>query len=471
MNVASVSAGSYAAILTSIVTNIVVARMLGTTEYGRLALMIMASQVLLTLGASWTLPALIRYGAQEHAVHRSVSASLRARSGIMVPAVGLLLAILWLGRGPVGAYLDVPEAGVAILALHVVAVSLSQTVGGILQAAGRMALYGLTLFADKLLILGVVVAVAAFLPIDAVRVLAASALASLAVVFAGGVVLARLGLLGGAPAGGATIGELLRFSLPQIGGSWAGLFGGQWIDYVIIRRYLTLADLGVYALAFQIAGAVQQLSIGAATVLMPRYSAMAARGEDAEIRLVLQRIVPAGLLAFSLGLGILILSAGLIVPAIFGERFAGAVPPLLILLVASMAVGVFNAMNPALTAYSVVWPVTLAVALAVALNIVLDLVLIPSHGIVGAAVATALSYALSASIVLAVAARRVGVDVLGYSLFALPVLAAYVPLVMLDGALAYAVALSLGAASVILIAARFRMFARALPIDSAARSE
>lgn len=471
LDVASVSAGNYAAILTGILTNVWLARILGASEYGRLALMVMASQVLLTLGASWTLPALIRYGAQEHALHGSVLRTARARTGVMVPSLAVLLAIVWLLREPLARYLDVPANGVAVLVVHIVALALSQTIGGVLQAGGRMALYGMTLLADRLLVLGVLAVLTALVPLDAVRTIAASAFASLAVVIAGGAVLMRLGMLRAVAAASVPVREFVRFSVPQIGGSWAGLFGSQWIDYVIIRRYLTLADLGLYALAFQIAGSVQQLIISAVTVLMPRFSAMVALDQHQEIRRILGRLVPLGLLAFSIGIAALILSADWFVPAIFGERFAPAVPPLLVLLVASLGVALFSPLSTALAAYGVVWPVTLAVVLAVIVNFVLDLLLIPSYGILGSAVATAGSYAVSSATVLFLSARRLGVDAFGYALFVLPALAVYLPLLTLGRPLAYGVAVGLALVSVALIAVRFRLLGRAMTIDSAARSE
>jgi len=432
--IATLSVGSYAAIVTGVATNIIVARYLGAGGYGRLALLLMVSQVLLTLASAWTLPGLIRFGAQEHALRGTVAASLRSRTVILAPCLILAVLALWAGRAPIAAYVDVPEEGLLVVSVHLLAAAFAQTIGGALQAAGRMPLYGASLFAEKAAALVAILALATLAgPLDAPGVLGGMALAAVTIGGAGLTLIWRAGLLRDAAPESRRLRELWRFSLPQLGGSWAGIFGSQWIDFVIIRQFLTLPQLGLYALAFQIAGTVQQLPVVASTVLLPWLSAAAARGDDREVRSLLGRPARLALVAFATGTGLLLTFADPIVPLIFGETFAEAIVPLSVLLVASCVAAVFHMINPALTARGIVWPVTLAVVAAVATNVAFDLLLIPQHGITGAALATLAAYLVSTGIITIAGHVKLQAPVAGYALFILPVIAPFAATTLLSG--------------------------------------
>ena len=414
--VAAVSLGNYAAVGVGIFTAVTLARILGAAEYGRYALLLMVAQVALALGTSWSLTALVRFGARGHALTGTLGTALAARAAVAVPAMVVLLAILWLGRTPLAAYLGVAEGALIAVAVQLIGSALAQTFAGTLQAAGRMALYGASLLAERVVTLAAILALAALAPFDAVLAIWAgaagagvSALASLGVAW-------RAGLLRDLRLDREVLGGYWRFSLPQLGGGWAGIFGSQWIDYVIIRAFLTLDDLGVYALAFQIAGAVQQLAVVLATVLLPRVSAMAARGEHVAVRAFLGRVVPGWLAAYGALCAIGIVAAGPLVPALFGARFAGAVAPLSILLVAAAVAAIFHTLHPVLAAYAIVWPVTAGVVAGVAANVILDLVLIPTLGVTGSALATLGANAVSALAVMAVAQARLGAATARYAL-------------------------------------------------------
>lgn len=128
----------------------------------------------------------------------------------------------------------------------------------------------------------------------------------------------------------------------EIAGTWAGLLGSQWIDYVVIRQFLPLAELGRYSLAYQMAGGVQQLTIIVGTLLLPRYSAMLARGDESRARLVVERAVPYWLLGFSLLLGVLVAASEPLVPLLLGRDVRRVGAPLGLLLVAVGAGAIFG---------------------------------------------------------------------------------------------------------------------------------
>lgn len=439
-SVATASVGSYASILTGVVTNIFLARSLGATEYGRFALLLMASQLLQVVGSTWTLTSLVRFGAQEFALSGRVGASLVARSAILAAALTCVAAVVWLVREPLAAYLGVPAGALLIVGFHVASSAGSQTAQAIFQAVGRATLYGAWLFGEKALGLALLV-VLALGSLDAVTAIAAAGAAAFAMA-AGGLALASaLHVIGRPRLERARVATVWSFSLPQLGGSWAGVFGSQWIDYVVIRQFLSLADLGVYAVAYQVAGTIQQLPVIVSTLLLPRFSAMVARGEGAEIRRMLGTPARVALLAFGTAVAAVLTVAGPLTTMVFGEHYSSIAVPLALLLVASGITSVNHVLNPALMAHGIVWPITFGVAAAVVVNVGLDLALIPSLGIAGAALATLTAYAVAAGLVMIIGRSRLGVRTLGYPLCLLPLAGSFAVAVLVSEPQRYALAI------------------------------
>ena len=430
----TLSAGNYAAIAISALVTIVLSRTMGSEEFGRLALLIIAAQSLDLAVANWTLPVLVRSGAQEWATSRSVATALWARTLVLLPPLVLAGAAVLLFAAPLAAYLAVGAGGLALVVAFFVATGLVQTAGALLRATDRMARHGAALVIEKASLLALIAAAPLIVPMRAEVALSCYAAAA---VLAAAWSFAQLGarVLRPVRVGAARLREVASFSAPLIVGSWAGLFGNQAIDYVVIRSFLPFAELGRYAIAYQIAGLLQQILIVISAFLLPKFSALLARGREAELREVVERLTPYLLLAFNTAAAVGIILAPAVVPLVFGADFAGAVAPLGVLLLTAGLAAVFSVLNPLLVAHGVLWPVTRGVILAVTLNVLFDLVLIPRYGLLGAALATLIAYCVTTAFALAAVHERLRMASFRYVLFVLPVAAVELCALLLDSAL------------------------------------
>ena len=106
---------------------------------------------------------------------------------------------------------------------------------------------------------------------------------------------------------------------------------------------------------------------------------------------IMYRVVAVTLAAAALAIG---LSAGLLVPFFFSSKFAAAVTPLRILLVGTFALGIGLLASHHLYGLGDAASPSKISLLAVITTVILDLLLIPLLGIVGAALASAVSYSL-----------------------------------------------------------------------------
>jgi len=458
-NFVGVSLGNYGAIALSFALNVILTRTLGAEQFGRLALLIMAVQILGCVISNWTLTALVRFGSQEFVRSGSLAESFWARACIVVPWLLVAATVLAIVREPAAAYLTIPVWALWVVFGYFLLSNLLLTVGAVFQACQRMDHYAVTLFMDKALaILGIL-----FLPSalahDPVMILVCYALSSL---FVSIWAVAMLGLDVFLPVRVTSdaVRSLWRFSVPMIISTWVIIFGAQWIDFAVIKHYRPFADLGLYSLASQVAGVVQQITIISSSLLLPHFSVLIERQQQSEIKTIVEKAMPYGFLGFSVLLSAMVLFAPVGIPVIFGPNFAGAVWPLTLLMVATMGLALFNTFSPLISAHGSNWSITGILLVSVSVNLIANLLLIPSYGINGAAVARALAYAIAAAMMLALIQNRFGVATLRYGVLGIPILMVVLSSMFFDGVYFYLVGLIGMIGSAYMLVSMFGLFCK-----------
>lgn len=164
----------------------------------------------------------------------------------------------------------------------------------------------------------------------------------------------------------------------------------NWGDNLVLRYYVSMQDIGVYNLAYQLFKGVVMLVFTLNAYFLPFVSRHI---DDTEkIRRYLgekrRKVVVAGLVSL---LALFLVGPTLITYA-FGESYRGSTAVFRILLVGSVfilySVFYYPILN-ALKAYKVAQTVNLV---QVVLNLLLDVMLVPFMGLTGAATATAIAY-------------------------------------------------------------------------------
>jgi O-antigen/teichoic acid export membrane protein len=424
--------GNYGAMAVGLGVNVLLTRGLGTEGYGRLALMLMASQVLLLMTMNWTYTGFVRFASREFSSSRTVGGALWARLAIVVPAAALGILAMVFARGPLAAYLDVPPIGIALIVVHFAAISALSLIGAVFQATDRMARYGVCLFLDKAVMFVCIVALPASWATSPAVVLACYAGSSMSVAI-WGVWAVGLRVLRPVFPMQPAFRQMVLFSAPVLLSTWAGLLGANWFDLMILRWYVPVSSIGVYSLATQLAGMVQQITVIFSTLALPSLSVMLVEGQDTRIKMFVERLLPYWLLGTSLLFSVVLIGARVGIPFVFGQSFGDAVPIFALLMVATSALALFNSFAPLIAAYGSMWALT-GICLASALaNVALDLLLIPPFGVVGSALATILAYGTSAVLVVTFVQRKLGGRVFRLGWLSAPVFVSCVCFAMLDG--------------------------------------
>jgi O-antigen/teichoic acid export membrane protein len=172
----------------------------------------------------------------------------------------------------------------------------------------------------------------------------------------------------------------------------AALFLLRRVDTVMLNAQVSRRDVGLYVVAVLLAELVFLPGESIAQVVLPRQ----VTGSLVEAAAYTARIVRVnavvGLIA---ALGLAALSPLVIVLA-YGSSYVGSIAPLLALLPGVVAIGLTRPITAILVRFNRPFVVSAICIAALVINVALNLVLIPALGVVGAAIASSLAYAVQA---------------------------------------------------------------------------
>lgn len=174
--------------------------------------------------------------------------------------------------------------------------------------------------------------------------------------------------------------------------AWIGnlsFFVSLRIDQLLLVAFVDLSELGVYAVAAAISTLSSPIARGVAQTLIPFIRK--AQSDDERIWRITSSFRQVGVLSFLI-LTAMAATAWFIIPFVLGDKFAPAVPLLLILIPGAWATDVTQVLNTGLSQFNRPEAASkgqIAAAIATAIGLA---VLIRPYGVTGAAITTTISY-------------------------------------------------------------------------------
>ena len=190
--------------------------------------------------------------------------------------------------------------------------------------------------------------------------------------------------------------ELLRKGWPVLLGGIVSMIGLR-IDQVMLGQMADLKEVGVYAAAVRVAEIWFFIPAAITASVYPNLI-RAKEVDEAEFYKRLQKLY--NFLAF-IGYAIAIpvtFLGGVIINLLYGKAYVAAAPMLVLLIWSNLFINLAIARGTFLIAMNWTWVLFWVNVLAAVTNIALNIILIPKYGGVGAAVASVLSYWVSAHI-------------------------------------------------------------------------
>jgi O-antigen/teichoic acid export membrane protein len=395
-------AGNVASLVIGFVGSIVLARALGPTDRGVLALLQSVSTFALTLTAMGLPMAVLYYASRrERSTRRLLGTSLWYAAGL----TAVLVPLAWLGRAELADVFAKGRGGSSwLLAAALVPLTfLDWTTHNQILAKLRFGLFNALSIAGKLLTLALTVLLVARLGWGVAGGLVAIASASLVMV-AG--CLPPLVREGRPRFDRRLLGTMTRYGAKvQIG----VIFGAvnYRLDVVILQFFRPLSAVGYYVIAQVIAELVIVLANSFQSSVIP----LVARSEGADRqRTTLLSIRHHGILAAAA----CVANAGfgtLLILFAYGRAYHAALVPMLTILPGIWFLGTGSVVTSDLRGRGRPGLASAVSGLAVALTVGLDLALIPPFGVEGAAVASLVTYTAFGIASLVTLSREVGVDV------------------------------------------------------------
>jgi O-antigen/teichoic acid export membrane protein len=224
--------------------------------------------------------------------------------------------------------------------------------------------------------------------------------------------------------------ELVLLSLPYVFSGVAG-YVLDWVDLVVIKRFLTSVDVGIYALAYQMTAFLIIFTRLTTNLNVSIITNWKIQGRDDLVRFFVERTVPQVTFVFSLVLVACMTLAGTIFKIFRPEYLPGV--PVFVILIASVCFRNLHALQaPVLTAYRIIVPCSVVSLLAVLFNFIADMAMVPVIGIIGPAIATFLAVLFSSLFQTLFIDRRLGTNSASHYFCSAPALAA-LPVCFLPG--------------------------------------
>jgi O-antigen/teichoic acid export membrane protein len=246
-------------------------------------------------------------------------------------------------------------------------------------------------------------------------------LAGALVMYASAAVIGMVGLLVGARRAIARSGHeasvsyraLLRFGLPLYPSSITSFFSSR-ADVFLIAALATSSDtaLGYYSIAVTLAEMATYLPGAVSSVFLPHVAGTAREDADRHVTMVARSTV-----MLTAVTAVVIAPAGTILISVLLPAFTASLPALYVLLPAVISLALARVVGQYVSGLGHTGRTSAATVLGFAVNLVANVILIPQLGIVGAALASLISYTTTA----------VAISVIASSLAHAPLSAFWVP--------------------------------------------
>jgi O-antigen/teichoic acid export membrane protein len=201
--------------------------------------------------------------------------------------------------------------------------------------------------------------------------------------------------------------ELLQSSMPLFGVAALQLIT-TWTSTLALGIWASSADVGVFGVASRTAALTSFVLISINSIAAPKFAALHKQGDLLTLRRIARKSTKLMALLASPVLVSFLLFPSLVL-SIFGAGFSSAATVLSILAVGQFVNVITGSVGFLLSMCGYERLLRNNLAVCAALNVALNMVLVPRHGAVGAAIATAVTLALQMLIATAMVWQKLGV--------------------------------------------------------------
>ncbi len=379
-----------------------IARLFGPEKWGIVTLFMGIVQLLFASGISWTSGSIIRFGKEEFIKQGHLRKTVSARVFIFVICSVILFSVSFALRKTITGYIGLPERDFGLIFAMVVVYAAADHLTWTLKAAGGMKRFAMSsairqfaliVFILTLFILPIARSVYTIINFEIFSYLAVIIFSLFSLKFSYYFPL-ELDF--------ARVKDILVYSWPSAFIFLLG-YASSWMHIYFINYFLAPYYVGMYQVAYRLMEYISTPLMAVTFLGFPLLMSVKAQGRQDLILLYIKRITPQVALFWGIVISAIMVVSNFIIGLLFGNVFAEAAMPFLILLL-GLGFQVLSTMYTSIFAIFdwLVYNLVIMLIMCI-INFFGDFMLIPVLGIKGAAVATSVSYAVAAVLYLFIA--------------------------------------------------------------------
>jgi O-antigen/teichoic acid export membrane protein len=398
--------GQVGNVIFSLVILIILTRVLTTEQMGMYSLFFMVVSLALVVGLNWTETSIVRHGREEYVISGKVNQSFWARMYIFVPVIIVFTLLFVIFSKQITSYIGIDQRLIILLIVVFLLNGLLNFINRLYQSTDRMKRSAYILLSQKVFYLICL----ALIYFNVFRTSLTAILILINVSFLLAIIVNIVTFDFGKIMPRVLNKEYLKriwiYSWPQLIG-FPGIYIVNYIDLFVIKRFMTLSDVGVYDIAYagftNIAAFIMLMS----TVFFPLIVEYRAKKKFGMIKKHVKN-TPVFVLAWIVLVVIGLIVSKYIFPLLFSSKYVASVPAFNVLLIASIFYFVSIYLLPIVNAFDLIIYSQIFNLVKAGINIAGDFILVPKMGIIGAAYATMISYfvAMLLSIMLLIIKRK-----------------------------------------------------------------
>ncbi|WP_255171273.1 flippase [Natrononativus amylolyticus] len=187
--------------------------------------------------------------------------------------------------------------------------------------------------------------------------------------------------------------QIVSYSFPLIATNSANVLAKQ-VDTILVGFFLNPTAVAFYTISKQVITFVETPISALGFTLSPTYAAQKTSGNSETAARIYERAFSYGLLLYVPGAAGLILISEPMIRIIFGSDYLGAVPVLQILSIYAILQSITKITSEGLDFLGRAQERAILMVITSVLNAVLNIILIPIVGVIGAAIATVITYSI-----------------------------------------------------------------------------
>ncbi|MGV8162092.1 MAG: oligosaccharide flippase family protein [Candidatus Nanoarchaeia archaeon] len=383
-------AGKVGTSIIGLVSLMILARILTTEEMGKYSLFLMIVNLALIIGLNWSDSSIVRHGREEYVKTKKINKSFWARMYLFIPVIIFISTILFIFHKQITDYIGIESKLIILIASVFILNGLLNFISYIHQSTDNMKKSAYVLLSQKalfLISLGIILLNAKSTNLTLILIWMNLSFL-IAVIF--NLFFFNYESLRPYRFDKKYFKKIWAYSWPHLIG-FPGLYLINYIDIYVIKKYMTLHDVGVYSIAYSgfntIAGVIMLIFV----VFFPLIVEYKTKKQYKKIKNYMKNIpLYTGIWTVLVIIGLFF--SEFIITTIFSTKYIEAIPSFNILLIASIIYFISICLLPIVNAFDLILYAQIFNLIKAATNIIADFILVPKIGIIGAAYGTLISY-------------------------------------------------------------------------------